>query len=65
VTDDKKHHRVIHNVCDCGCSKLEIPHHLRHEDLWVKVRVRPYQTSVSFTVSYLPDALDNKGWEPS
>ncbi len=54
----------IQRICDCGCSKLVIPYHLREEDLWVSVITRPGQDTVGFRISFGDGKPPMHGWKP-
>jgi len=55
--------KMVHNICNCGCSKLKVPPHLRECELWVRVSPFASQKTVRFSIEFLDDKPDDMGWK--
>jgi hypothetical protein len=52
----------IASVCNCGCSKVTVPFHLRNEQLYIRVHPSKYgQPSIRFSLNFAPNPETQHG----
>ena len=63
TTNIKQPETFTHKACECGCSEIVIPSHMKDENLYLTIRpIRTTGDYVRVKVTYEKEQ-DNKGWK--